>query len=135
MGSADFCAGPADLFVSNVPCLHMLERPYVDKLQPSVSHMQIIGKSKVAKHIHEQKSFEEKIPGQVHGVVVASRLVEEQFRRSCKVRFEDEVAKHGIKHVGTEGGKGEELKTQEGRIGSGVGGDVNGGLTGSSEEM
>ena len=41
------------------------------------------------------------------------------------MRFEDEVTGHVGTAVGTAGGKGEEFKTQDGRTGSGVGGDVN----------
>ena len=43
------------------------------------------------------------------------------------MRFEDET-------VGTVGGKGEEFKTQDSWNGSGVGGDMHAGGTGSSEE-
>ena len=50
------------------------------------------------------------------------------------MRSEDELTKHGIKHVGMGGGKGEEFKTQDGRNGNGVGGDMNGGGTDSLEE-
>ena len=50
------------------------------------------------------------------------------------MRFEDEATGHVDISVGTAGGKGEVFKTQDSRIGSGVGGDMNGGGTGSSEE-
>ena len=80
----------------------------------------------------DSEDFEEKIAG-VHEVVFADRFIEEQARRCCKVRFEDE-SKHGMKHVGTGGGKGEEFKTQDGRIGNGIGGGMKEGGTDSSEE-
>ena len=44
------------------------------------------------------------------------------------------MATHGIKHVGTKGGKGEEFNNQDGRNGNGVGGAMNGGGTDSSDE-
>ena len=75
--------------------------------------------------VREQDDVEEKI-ADANEVVFADRLVEEQVRRSCKVCFEDE-SKHGIKHVSTAGGQGEEFRTQDGRIGDGVGGDMHGG--------
>ena len=53
---------------------------------------------------------------------------------TCNVRFKDELETHGTKHVGTDGGKGEEFKMQDGRNGNGVGGGMNGGGTDSSEE-
>ena len=43
------------------------------------------------------------------------------------MRFEDES-------VGTVGGKGEEFKTQDNRNGSGIGVDIHGGGSGSSEK-
>ena len=81
--------------------------------------------------VREGEVSEEKI-ADVHEVVVADRFIEEQARRSCKVRFEDE-SKHGMKPVGVSGGKGEEFKTQDGRIGHGVGGGMSEGGTDSSE--
>ena len=82
---------------------------------------------------HDQKSFEETLED-THAEVFAGRLVEEQFRRSCKVRYEDELTKHGTKHIGTDGGKGEEFKMQDGMNGNRVGGGMNGDWTDSSEE-
>ena len=46
------------------------------------------------------------------------RFIDEQTRRSCRVRFEDGATGHVDISVGTAGGKGEEFKTQDNRIGS-----------------
>ena len=77
----------------------------------------------VDEHIMKSRIADKFIDGQCF----PSRFIEEQTRRSCRVRFEDES-------VGTTGGKGEELKTQDSWTGSGVGGDKHVGGTGSSEE-
>ena len=62
----------------------------------------------------------------VKSQVVREQAVEEKVaehafdRRFCRVSFEDELAEHCIKHVGhagNNGGKGEDFKTQDGRIG------------------
>ena len=63
----------------------------------------------------------------IDGQRFPSRFIEEQTKRSRHVGFEDES-------VGTAGGKGEEFKTQDSWNGSGVGGDMHVGGTGSSEE-
>ena len=54
----------------------------------------------------------------IDGQYVPSRFVEEQTRRSCRVRFEDEATGHVDISVGTAGGKGEEFTTQDNRIGN-----------------
>ena len=54
--------------------------------------------------------YEDKIAGQGHGVAFAVRCMYEQITRMCKVRFEDELTKHGVKHVGTDGGREKSLR-------------------------
>ena len=57
------------------------------------------------------------------GMLFFAGFIEEQTQRSRHVRFES---------VGTVGGNGEEFKTQDSWNGSGVGGDMHAGGTGSS---
>ena len=113
--SADVIASAS---TSHFPFLLILERPCIEK-----SMLQKLPKIPSNLAVRDQEDCEKKI-AVVHEVVFADRLIEEQFRRACKVSFEDEP-KHVIKRVGTGGGKGEELKTQDGMIGNGVGGGMN----------
>ena len=78
----------------------ILERPCAVAIDHRHSHSklwheQVLDKSYV---FHEQ-FIENQIAGQAF------------HKHCCSLSFEGEVTKRGIKHVGTEGGKGEEFKT------------------------